>query len=224
MEKTQTKLRISTVFLLFQTIVWLVFTFISMSQVKSEWTSGDFLRWASHPDIFFLINYGNATLLTLVAVWFFYNLLSYLDFEFGNYKKTCFTFVILYGALNVCCYASQVFLIPSLAQKTLATAEDFDFMVNFIHAYSFSLVAFANGLAYAVLGIPSLLAGLSLFGNNKKVSGVLLIMNGVFCLIGLLGFIIKSRYLMLGTMLGGIAFLFSLGAILIECKDKREKA
>ena len=223
MKKTQTNLRISTSILLAQTIVWLVLTSFSMAQVQSAWTSVDFIKWVAHPDGFFLGNYLNATLLTLVAVWFFHTVFSYLDFEFGTYKKTCFTFVLVYGILNVLCYGSQIFLIPALAREALASAEGFEAVANYIHAYPPSLVAFANGLAYAILGIPSLLAGLSFYGANKKISGILLVSNGVLCLIGLLGFIARNRLLMMGTMLGGIAFLFSLGAILHETKDKREK-
>jgi hypothetical protein len=223
MGKMQANMRISTSILLVLTSIWLVFTYFSMSQVQGDWTSEDFLRWVANPDGFFLGNYINATLLTLVAVWFFHTVFSYLDFELETYKKTCFSFVIVYGVLNVFCYGSQVFLIPALARKALAAAEDFDKTANLIQAYSPSLVAFANGLAYAILGIPSLLAGLSFYGANKKVSGVLLVTNGVLCLIGLLGFIVKNRLLMMGTMLGGIAFLFSLGAILHESKDKKGK-
>ena len=222
MEKTQTSLRISTGILLIQIIVWLVLSYFSMSQVQSGWTSVDYLRWVAYPDGFFLGNYLNATLLTLVAVWFFHTVFSYLDFEFGTFKKTCFSFVLVYGILNVLCYGSQVFLIPALAREALASAEGYEAVANYIHAYPPSLAAFANGLAYAILGIPSLLAGLSFYGANKKISGILLVANGILCLIGLLGFIASNRLLMMGTMLGGIAFFFALIAILVECKENQK--
>jgi hypothetical protein len=44
------KIQITGIVLLVQTIVWLVFTIISMSQVDSGWGKADYVKWVADPE------------------------------------------------------------------------------------------------------------------------------------------------------------------------------
>jgi len=99
----QNKIRISSFILLLQTIIWLVFTIFSMSQIQSTWSNIDYISWVSHPDFFFIGNYINATLLTISAILFFTLLHSYLKSYFENTALIGLIFVPIYGILNIVC-------------------------------------------------------------------------------------------------------------------------
>jgi hypothetical protein len=67
-------------------------------------------------------------------------------------------------------------------------------------------------LAYALLGIPSIIFGLLMFREKSplKVAGALLALNGVACILGIVGFLARSAPLSLGTLAGGVLFLLAL--------------
>jgi hypothetical protein len=75
-----------------------------------------------------------------------------------------------------------------------------------------SAVSILNILAYAVLGIPSIIYGVMLTkaGKVMRIGAILLILNGVLCNIGLIGVMTETNWMKLGTMLGGILFLAAL--------------
>ena len=89
-----------------------------------------------------------------------------------------------------------------------------------IQANSHSLVGFLNGLAYAILGIPSIIYGVLLYRKAKRLSGVFLLINGIMCITGVIGYIMNSAVFALGVMIGGIVFLLSLIFMSIEFKNE----
>ncbi len=72
-------------------------------------------------------------------------------------------------------------------------------------------------LAYTILGIPSIIFGLLLI-KEKKYSGFFLFLNGVLCILGIVGHMINNRLLELGIVAGGIIY-FSVVFMAIEFKD-----
>lgn len=210
MEKTQKSIKMVSIALLIQTVIWLIFTIISMSGVKSDWKNADFVRWASHPDFFFTINYINATLLTLVAIILFTLMFNYFYQNHKNPVMLSFVFVPIYGLLNIVCYSLQINIVPAVSLNALNNPDMLFIASQLIQANNQSLIGFLNGLAYAILGIPSIIFGTLIFREKKKLAGIFLISSGFMSIIGIIGYILANQILSTGTMIGGIAFLMFL--------------
>jgi hypothetical protein len=73
-------------------------------------------------------------------------------------------------------------------------------------------MSFLNNLAYAVLGVPSVIFGMLLLNHRApaQAAGGLLALNGIACIVGLVGVLFKLPWLNLGSLVGGVLFLLSL--------------
>jgi hypothetical protein len=218
MKNQQQKIKIASFILLIQTIIWVIFTGISMSQVNSSWVDSDFIKWAANPDIFFVGNYINATLLTITAIILFSFLFVFLKTKYEIMAIIGFVFLPIYGILNLLCYSIQITIVPAIAANSINNLAAINIVSQLIQADSKSLIGFLNGLAYALLGIPSIIYGLLLIKELKKYSGIILLLNGISCIIGIIGYLLGSSILSKGMMIGGILFLFSLLFMIIEFK------
>jgi hypothetical protein len=125
-------------------------------------------------------------------------------------------FVPVFGTLNLIAYLTQISLIPallgSLSEPAAADAA-YIFLKYTLQLLPGSVVAFFNNLAYAILGVPSMIFGWSFSTNQNRVlriSGWLLILNGIACILGFIGTIFNLDFLSLGTILGGAIFWLSL--------------
>lgn len=203
------------------TIIWVIFTAISMSQVKPSWSDLDYLKWVSNPDVFYTINYINATILTFVVVWLFTLLFMYYLEKNKKLALIGLMFIPIYGVLNIICYSIQITIVPSIAYNTIRNSGDILFAMQLVQSKSETATGFINGLAYSILGIPSIIYGCMLIKDIKKISGIFLLINGVLCIIGIVGYLIKSTILSSGVMLGGIAFLISLVFMVLEFRSKQ---
>ena len=216
MENLPRKLKITSLVLLIQTILWVIFTGISMSQVESGWNNIDFIRWAAQPDIFFIGNYINATLLTITVILLFTLIFTLLKTKHQIAAFIGLVFIPIYGALNLICYSIQISIVPSIASNVLNNQNNIVMVSQLIQADSSSLIGFINGLAYAILGISSIIYGMLLFKELKKFSGSFLLLNGIFCIIGIIGYCIGNSIVAMGIMIGGVLFLISLIFMVIE--------
>jgi len=82
-----------------------------------------------------------------------------------------------------------------------------------------------NQLAYAVLGIPSIIFGVILV-KHKRISplaGWLLAVNGLSCIVGVIGTAANSQVLAIGSVAGGALFLFSLAVIAVRIHPGRNQ-
>ena len=218
MKTQQRKLKITALILLILTIIWVVFTGISMSQVKSSWNNSDLIKWVASPDIFFIGNYINATLLTIVAILLFSFLFTFLKPKYENMAIIGFVFIPIYGVINLICYSIQIAIVPAVAYNTLNNPDTINLASQLIQANSKSLIGFINGMAYAILGIPSIIYGLLLIKELIKYSGFFLLLNGILCIIGIIGYVIGNSIVAMGIMVGGIIFLISLIFMVFEFK------
>jgi len=212
------KLKTTSIVLLFMTILWVVLTVISMSGTDPLWSEKQYLHWVADPDIYYTLNYINVTLLTIVVVVLYYYLFNYLKVLKRRLTLAAFLLVPVYGALNLFSYSIQIFFVPDLARTALEAQGDIARAAALVQANSNSLVGMLNGIAYAVLGIPSIVYGFMLYRDHRNYSGIFLLLDGVFCLIGLMGYLTDHALLSMGIMLGGIFFLFSLLFMSIEFK------
>jgi hypothetical protein len=82
----------------------------------------------------------------------------------------------------------------------------------FAHLWPFSLVAFTNSLAYAVIGLTFIIFVIINLRENPtlRLAGSLLGMSGLASIIGFIGLLSGSNHLTGGTAWGGILFLLSL--------------
>ena len=220
MNNQHNKIKLTSIILLVQTVIWVILTGISMSQVDTAWTYTDYVRWASKPDFFFIGNYINATALTFTAVILFTFLYGFLKERYESYAILGLVFIPIYGIMNIICYSIQISVVPLLAGTSLDSPDKIFFASQFIQAYNKSLIGFMNGMAYAILGIPSIIYGILMFKESKKLSGVFISLNGVFCIIGIIGYIINNSIFEKGIMIGGILFMGGLIAMAFEFRNK----
>ena len=124
--------------------------------------------------------------------------------------------VPVYGTLNLLVYLSQITLVPQLVEmhqqaETRAAAEAL--LRVAIQDLPGSTVGFFNGLAYGILGIPSIIFGIELArrgSTSLRVGGVLLVLNGVACITAVAGSLLGLAPLEFGSVLGGGLFLLAL--------------
>jgi hypothetical protein len=220
MNNQQNRIKVTSIILLVQTVIWIVFTGFSMSQVESTWTYTDFVTWASKPDFFFIGNYINASFLTITAIILFTFLYGFLRNKYESYAMLGFVFIPIYGIINIICYSIQISVVPLIACSSLDSPDKIFFASQFIQAYSNSIIGFMNGMAYAILGITSIIYGILMFKEFKKLSGVLISLNGISCIIGIIGYIINNSILATGIIIGGILFMGALAAMAFEFRNK----
>jgi hypothetical protein len=203
-------IRIAAAFSTLQTIIWVIFTVISMSQVKREWTDAEYIIWVSKPDFFFTGNYINATILTIMVIVLFSLLYEYIKVKSSLLAIIGLSFVPAYGLLNLVCYSIQISIVPDLALHAVKNSIDANILVaQLIQANAQSIIGFLNGMAYALLGIPSVLYGIVLLRKYKLLSGLFLSLNGISCFIGIIGYLFHSQLLSSLIGIGGVLFLIS---------------
>ena len=216
----QKYVKITAIILLVLTIIWLIFTIISLSAVKSSWNDSDYLGWVSNPDFFFTGGYVNATLLTIVATILFALVFGFLKSKYSTAALVGWVFVPVYSVLNLFCYSIQISIVPSISQNASGNPETVFLAAQLIQANSHSLIGFTNGMAYAILGIPSIIYGYLLYKESKKYTGIFLALNGLFCIVGIIGYVIRNAAMSMGVLIGGVVFLISLIAMTVEFQFK----
>jgi|YNPBryunderm2012_1023409.scaffolds.fasta_scaffold02547_4 hypothetical protein len=197
------------------TSLWIALLIADMASAGPLETFEQAAAHASRLHGLFYATYLNAALLTLAAVAFFAALHAWLQPTAPGWMCIGLVFVPIYGALNLVAYLSQVTLVPALVTlrldpQTTATA---DVLLRLsLQAWPDSTIAFFNGLAYGILGIPSILYGALLWrrGGALRWGGLLLALNGVACILGVIGSLTGSALLYSGVMIGGILFLAAL--------------
>ena len=158
-----------------------------------------------------ILTYVNATLVTVSATMLFGELYVLCRDEAPLWAAMGLVFVPIYGLLNLFAYLSQLTIVPRLA--ALRPASDL-LVAQMVQAWPGSVVNVLNNLGYAVLGVPSIMFG-SLLARRRSLrcAGLLLALNGVACIVGLVGIAAGSELLSLGSIVGGAVFLVALGPL-----------
>jgi hypothetical protein len=163
----------------------------------------------------FVLNYANAGLLTLAAVAMLAALCVYCRQEDPLWADVALVLVPMYGLANLMVYLSQVFVVPGLLDlyhdpPTAAVAETLLRLA--LHTWPGSAAGFVNALAYAALGIASVILGLLLARRAPclRVGGLLLAVSGVLAVVALVGVGIGNAALAFLSPLGGFVYLVGL--------------
>jgi hypothetical protein len=173
------------------------------------------LAYVSKPGRLFYLNYVNAGLYTLTTTMLFCGLYVTYAPTSPTWSALALAFVPVYTALNLFAYLSQVTLIPRLRafreQPEYQAAADL-LIGQLVQAWQGSAVSVLNGLAYAVLAIPSVIFGVAMLGESAPlpVAGALVALNGVACIVGFVGLAQRKAKLSLGLLLGGGLFALAL--------------
>jgi hypothetical protein len=163
----------------------------------------------------FTLNYANATLFTILATILMTGLYSYCKDTAPGWCLVGLVFIPVYSVLNLFSYLSQITIVPQLL--ILHQTPDYEATAELllrlmIQHWSGSGVIVLNTLAYALLGIPSVIFGVILMrrGTLMRASAVLLILSAIADIVGALGTITGNALLGLGSLLGGFIFTIAL--------------
>jgi hypothetical protein len=197
------------------TALWVGLLIADMASAGPLETFEQVAAHASRLHGLFYATYLNAALLTVAAVAFFAALHAWLKPTAPDWTVIGLVFVPIYGALNLVAYLSQVTLVPAIfdLQTEPRYADTADLLLRLtLQAWPASTMAFFNGLAYAILGIPSILYGALLWQHRGALrwGGLLLAFNGAACILGVVGFLTENALLSQGVMIGGVLFLLAL--------------
>jgi hypothetical protein len=173
------------------------------------------LDYVHNRDGLYLVNYANAMLFTLTVTMLFGALYAYYQPVAPSWSAAGIVLVPVYSAFNLFVYASQITIVPQLVRyQSLPGHEAVAafFLGQMIQLWPGSAIGIVNALAYAILGIPSIIYGFLLWGGNRlmRAASVLLVLSAIACLAGPIGLITGISTLQLGTALGGFIFLLAL--------------
>ncbi len=197
------------------TALWLVFLISSLANAGPLDTFERVLAHVSKLDALFYLSYLNAALTVLAATALFTGLYLYCKSSAPASALLGLVFVPMYATMNLFVYLSQITIVPRLVpflfEPEYAAATNL-MLRQLIQEWPASGASFFNNLAYGLLGIPSILFGLILFRRSLslRLGGILLALNGVACILGVVGILIGSELLGLGSVVGGVFFLIAL--------------
>ncbi len=196
-------------------VLWLVFLIAGMATAGPLDTFDRVLAHIANPGPLFTLTYLNAALITISATAWFAVLYGLIRGESPTSAQVGLVFVPVYCALNLFAYLSQLTVVPALvpllSQPESAPAARL-LLSQMVQEWPSSGVAFFNNLAYAVLGIPSILYGL-VFARKSgalRTGGILLALNGAACILGVIGILAGISVLSIGSVIGGVLFIAAL--------------
>lgn len=197
------------------TAIWLGLLVTSMGRSGPPQTFEQALAIVGRTDVLFYLTYANAILITLAVSALYAGLFAYCEPAAAGWSLVGFVFVPVYCLLNLVTYLSQVTVVPqllALRQVPEHQAAATLLLHLAIQAWPESAVSVFNNLAYALLGIPSLIYGavLARARGLLRLAGVLLALNGVACIAGLVGVVLRHPMLSLGSLVGGALFLLAM--------------
>ena len=213
-----------TLITLVLSLLWLALMFATLSSAGPLYSFEQILAHVANPGRVYFWNYLNAALLTISVSGFFAALYRIVRSATPTRAGVGLTFVPVYCVINLFCYLSQVTIVPALAAG-LAQPETAPIarllLAELVHEWPVSTVAFFNALAYALLGIPSILYGLALFRESGalRAGGLLLALNGAACVLGVTGLLLNISTLALATLIGGGLFTAALPLIAFGLRE-----
>lgn len=196
--------------------VWLVLLLAGIARDGTITTFEQALGQAARQDALFCLSYVNAALLTVGAVLLFAGLYVTFSGAASATSVMAVVFVPIYGVLNLVVYLSQVTVVPRLVtlyQQADSPAVAGMLLRQMLQQLPDSAILAVNVLAYAVLGIPSVIFGILLLrgATARKAAGALLALNGVVAILGFVGVVARSSALAFAGAAGsGLLFWLAL--------------
>lgn len=197
------------------TAVWLVLLIGDQATTGPLQTMDQLLVFLAGRDWRYTLTYLNAAAVTLWATILMALLALYVREFSSEWALVGLIFVPVYCTINLVAYLSQITLVPALVSSIESGTGDPAatlLLAQSIQLWPQSTIGFFNGLAYALLGIPSIIFGLFLTRGNRliKVAGWLLFLNGAACVLGIIGYLAGSALLGAGILVGGVLYFLAL--------------
>lgn len=215
MNNLNKKGQIITILLLASTLTWLLTMVWCKATMANTSEQINYVQWVMKFNTSFIICYLNATVLTVLCLALFWVLFQIFSKFNRAASEIALFFLLIYGTVNLVVYISQFVVLPLLAHnifKTDLLPDDIDMIYNWIQIAPGAKMARANAMAYAILGIPSIVFGLLIIKHARtgKTGGWLLIVNAMFCIAGVIGIYINNNILQIGTVVGGVIFMVAV--------------
>jgi len=195
---------------------WLVLLILGMANEGTISTFEQRLAQVAKLDMIFFLSYLNAALLTIGATMLFAGLYILCKSASPEWSTMAVVFVPVYCALNLFVYLSQITIVPQLLllqNQTEYQALSGFLLRQMIQQWPGSVVQTVNLLAYAILGIPSIIFGLLLtrYGRAIRAGGILLALSGFVSILGFAGLLVQNSTLaFIGAAGSGALFWIAL--------------
>ena len=197
------------------TVLWIVLMMIAESTTSTVEDMDTKVMLIKSELYLYKMSYLNAGLLTFLNIMFMSALYLYCKHTNDFWSTLGFAFIPIYGITNLFAYLSQVFLVPEIIDLYIspATHNFAKLLLNMtVHTWPGSLVEAINGMAYALVGIPSIIFPLISMRKPGLLAagGYLLMSSGILSILAFLGILISAGFLILLSVAGGIVFLISV--------------
>ncbi len=204
-----------TLILIVTTLLWIILLALSESGAPEIKSIEDRIHLIENQNTLYKAGYLNAAFLTLVTVFFMSAIYAHFKDAYSVWCTIAFSFIPIYGLANLISYLSQVFIVPVLIllfKESETQTISLVLLKLTIHTWPGSAIEALNGLAYAILGIPSIIFPLVWFRNSKilRMGGFLLAISGILSIVAFIGLIANIGFLTHLSIAGGIIFLLSL--------------
>ncbi len=197
-------------------IIWIVLMIITMAPIQSDWGPEEFVYFVASQGKLFTLSYLNAGIITILVVFLFAAL--YYNYRDINPPLALAGILLIpvYAVMNFIVYFSQIIIVPIILSALDPADFSMTYTAQWLQCNFHSPIAVINGLAYAILGIPSIIFGWLIHTKNQgyRWAAYLLMFNALSCILGIVGYITSNRILSMGTVLGGIIFTV---AVLLFC-------
>lgn len=206
---------ILSVLSLISTMLFLIFFILDMSSAGPLNTFEQVLAHAARQSTLSTLAYANVTLLTILVTMLLASMYVLCKQTAPLWSAIAIVFAPVYCVFNLFAYFSQITIVPRLLE--LGAEKQYQMFTEFLlrqllQSWPDSAVSIFNNTAYALLGIPSIIFGVILYKMSRRLrpGGIFLALNGVACILGIIGIVMQNAVLAWGSMVGAVFFLVSL--------------
>jgi hypothetical protein len=197
------------------TVIWIVTVIAGQATAPPVTTLEEKIAAIADPGFLYYLTYVNAAVITVFTTASLAGLYDRCRADDPLWATVGLVFAPIYGIANLVAYLSQVFVVPDLLAlyrrpETEVVARTLLGLT--IQDWQPSAIATLNGLAYAMLGIPSIIFGLLLAREpgKRRVGGWLLALSGVLSFIALVGLAVDRPALAATTLVSGVVYLVAV--------------
>lgn len=196
-------------------IVWIVLLIYSIIQSGPTETLEQAYKLAGNAGFNFYLTYINAVFITITATILFTGIYFYCKSTDPQLALIGLIFIPVYCVFCLFSYFSQISILPRLLSHINIINKDSNTTVlvgQVLQGWQESAVWIINNLAYAVLGIPSIVFGISLYkrGGIARTTSIFLILSGLASIFGIVGIVSNNKLIGMSSAIGGVLFIISL--------------
>ncbi|NIM92957.1 MAG: hypothetical protein GTO18_04510 [Anaerolineales bacterium] len=166
----------------------------------------------------FSLNYSLAALLTIACGMSLAAFSFYTRSRYPLWSTIAMTFIPVYMLANLFAYLSQIYILPrllELLQQASSTALAEGLIRMSMHTWPGSVIEFINQLAYAVLGIPSIILASQLFrmAGSFRFGALCLALSGILSILAFFGIAFQLSEAMRISMASGGIYTLAIAVL-----------